>query len=75
MSKGYGEYADFFTRDWTVTHARLEIYCKAPRAGEVAKAIMHTAHTGLAGEGLVAVFPVEKIYRIRTRTQGNDNDV
>jgi nitrogen regulatory protein P-II 1 len=73
--KGYGEYANFFTSDWTSAHARLEIYCKASRADEIVNAIMDAAQTGLAGDGIVAVIPVEKVYRIRTKTQGNGDNV
>ncbi|MBI4767802.1 MAG: P-II family nitrogen regulator [Deltaproteobacteria bacterium] len=73
--KGYGEYANFFTSDWFVTHARLEIYCEASRADDVANTITEAAHTGLAGDGIVAVIPVEKIYRIRTKAEGNAHDV
>lgn len=73
--KGYGEYANFFTSDWTAAHARLEIYCKASRVDEIVNAIMDVAQTGLAGDGIVAVIPVEKVYRIRTKTQGNGDNV
>jgi len=73
--KGYGEYANFFTSDWYVTHARLEIYCEASRTDEIANTIIEAAHTGVAGDGLVTVIPVEKIYRIRTKAEGNDCNV
>ena len=73
--KGYGEYANFCTTDWCVTHARLEIYCKASRADEIVNAIMGAAHSGLAGDGIVAVIPVEKVYRIRTMAEVSDGDV
>jgi nitrogen regulatory protein P-II 1 len=73
--KGYGEYANFFTSDWYVTHARLEIYCEASRTDEIANTIIEAAHTGVAGDGMVTVLPVEKIYRIRTKTEGNDRNV
>lgn len=73
--KGYGEYANFFTPDWSVTHARLEIYCKASRTDEIAGAIMDAAHTGLAGDGIVAVIPVERLYRIRSRTEANAGEL
>ena len=65
---GYGEYANLFSRDWCVTHARLEIYCKASRVEEIAQAIMDTAHTGAPGDGIVAIIPVERLYRIRSKT-------
>ncbi len=73
--KGYGEYANFFTPDWLVTHARLEIFCKASRTDEIAKVIVEAAHTGMAGDGLVAVIPVERVYSIRTKTEGNSQNV
>jgi nitrogen regulatory protein P-II 1 len=72
--KGYGEYANFLTRDWTVTHARFEIYCPSSKAEEIAKAIVETAHTGLTGDGIVAVIPVEKVYCVRTKTEQNGCD-
>jgi nitrogen regulatory protein P-II 1 len=73
--KGYGEYANFFTSDWYVTHARLEIYCEALRTDEIANIIIEAAHTGVAGDGIVTVLPVEKIYRIRTKVEGNDRNI
>lgn len=63
---GYGEYGNLFTRDWCVTHARLEIYCEASRADIIVQAIMNAAHTGSAGDGIVALIPVKKLYRIRS---------
>ena len=73
--KGYGEYANFFASNWSVTHARLEIYCKSSKADEIVDAIMDAAQTGLAGDGIIAVIPVEKLYRIRTKTQANGDNV
>ena len=66
--KGYGEYANFFSSDWYVTHARLEIYCKASWAEKISRAIMEAAHTGMEGDGIVAIIPVETLYRIRSKT-------
>ena len=65
--KGYGEYADFFRPDWMHTHTRVEVFIGKHRADEVARAIMDAAHTGLEGDGIVAVLPVESVYHIRTR--------
>ena len=61
--KGYGEYKNFFSADWKVGHARVEIF--TARAEEVADTIMKAAHSGSAGDGVVAIVPVEKLYRIR----------
>ena len=67
--KGYGEYADFYSRDWLVSHARLEVFTDEHSADDIAQAVMQAAHTGAAGDGVVAVLPVEKLYRIRTRCE------
>jgi len=64
--KGYGEYANFFRSDWTVEHARIEIFVWRERAEEIARAIVEAAHTGVPGDGLVAVLPVEAVYHVRT---------
>lgn len=64
--KGYGEYANFFTSDWIVEHARIEIFLPRDRVEPVARAIVAAAATGEPGDGIVVVLPVESIYRIRT---------
>jgi len=67
--KGYGEYADFYTKDWMVTYARIEIFTHEIKADAIAKSIMDTACLGLEGDGIIAVLPVEKLYRIRTKSE------
>ncbi len=65
--KGYGEYKNFYSHDWMMSHLKLEIFIDAPRAELIAEAIVETAHTGVAGDGMVAVMPVESLYHIRSR--------
>ncbi len=67
--KGYGEYANFFNPDWLVTHSRIEIFTDGTRTDDIAGAIMEVAHTGMEGDGIIAVIPVEKLFRIRTRSE------
>jgi nitrogen regulatory protein P-II 1 len=67
--KGYGEYANFFNPNWLVTHARIEIYTEEARVDEIAAAIMDVANTGVEGDGILAVIPVSKLYRIRTKSE------
>ncbi|MDD2335802.1 MAG: P-II family nitrogen regulator [Geobacteraceae bacterium] len=67
--KGFGEFANFFDPDWMVTHSRIEIFTEEARVDEIASAIMEVAHTGMKGDGIVAVIPVEKLYRIRTMSE------
>ncbi len=65
--KGYGEYSNFYEPGWLGEYARVEIFIGANKAEQIAEAIMETAHTGVDGDGIVAVLPVESIYHIRTK--------
>ncbi len=67
--KGYGEYADFYAKDWLTNHARIELFTKERDAEAIAKAIMDAASLDMEGDGIVAILPVEKLYRIRTKTE------
>lgn len=67
--KGFGEYANFFRHDWLVQHARIEVFAERARAEEIARVIAEEAHTGLAGDGIVGLIPVETLFRIRTRCE------
>lgn len=73
--KGYGEYANFFTRDWMVTHARVEIFTDEKNAERIAHAIMDAAHVGGGGDGIVALLPVEKVYRIRSKREAEPGEL
>jgi nitrogen regulatory protein P-II 1 len=73
--KGYGEYADFYKSDWMVTHARMEIFTEKSKVDEIVSAIMETAHLGIAGDGIVAVLPVERLFRIRTGTEVSSDEI
>lgn len=72
--KGYGEYADFYSRDRMTSHARVEIFTIETKADAIAKTIMEADHVGLEGDGIVAVLPVEKLYRIRSQSAISENE-
>lgn len=72
--KGYGEYADFYAKDWLTTHARVELFLKEEEAEVTAQAIMDAASLDMEGDGIVAILPVEKLYRIRTKTEVNHEE-
>lgn len=72
---GFGEFANYFARDWLVSHVRIEIFSEKDRAEGIARAIVETAHTGSPGDGLVAILPVEKILRIRTKEVAMPHDI
>jgi len=68
---GYGEYADFYSADWKVKHARVEIFIPANQVREIVDAIIEEAGSGTSGDGIIAVLPIEHLYHIRT---GRDAD-
>ena len=72
--KGYGEYRNFFTQDWMTDEVRLEIFTKKNEVESITNAIMGAAHTGLPGDGVVAVVPIDTLYLIRTRAEATPEE-
>lgn len=72
--KDYGEHDEFFAFQTSHRYAWIEIFCPATQAEEIAQAIVDEAHTGLPGDGTVAILPLEKMYRIRTKAEANPSD-
>ncbi|HED39392.1 MAG TPA: P-II family nitrogen regulator [Chromatiales bacterium] len=70
--KGYGEYIDFYAKDWMTNHARVELFIEESEAETIAQAIMDAASLDMEGDGIVAILPVEKLYHIRTRSAAVD---
>jgi nitrogen regulatory protein P-II 1 len=67
--KGYGEYGNLFKEDRMVTNVKIEIFTERSTVDGIVAVIMETAHLGIEGDGIVAVQPVEKLYRIRTKAE------
>ncbi len=73
--KGFGEYKDFFRGDWISGHSRIEIFTTEEKAETFVAAILQTAWAGLEGDGIVAVLPVESVYRIRERRVATPDEI
>lgn len=67
--KGFGEYHNFFAPNWLTTEVRLEVFTKEDEVEAITAAILEAAHTGVAGDGVVAVLPIGKLYLVRTRAE------
>jgi nitrogen regulatory protein P-II 1 len=66
--KGVGEWEKRFSFFAGPTkHCRIDILIEEKLAEQIAGVIMEAAHTGSVGDGLVAVLPVSKVFRIRTK--------
>jgi nitrogen regulatory protein P-II 1 len=73
--KGYGENKSIWSQDWLGAHARIEIFTEKSKAEKIAAAIMEVAHTGGPGDGIVCILPVEKTFRIRTKSEVRPNEI
>ena len=60
--RGYGEYADFLSRDHLVERVRIEAFVPRSRARLVANAMIEAA--GAAAEELVAILPVDELFSV-----------
>ena len=53
-------------------HMKLEICCPDGIAERIVETILTAAHTGLRGDGLICVVPVEAAIRISSGNRGDD---
>lgn len=51
-------------------HVKVEVCCRDDTVEQVVDAIRQAAHTGLPGDGLITIFPVEDAMRISTAERG-----
>ncbi len=72
--RGYGEYRNFYARDWMVDEVRLDIFTRHDEVDGIVKAIVEGAHTHLPGSGVVAVVPIEKFFLIRTGAEATPEE-
>lgn len=67
--RGFGEYHNHFAHNWLDSEVRVEIYTKNHEVESIVSTILNAASTHFPGDGVVAVFPIEKLYLIRTRSE------
>jgi nitrogen regulatory protein PII len=70
--KGRGQYSNSFSSDGMTNHTCLELFIAEGRAREVAEAIMDAAHTGNAGDGIIAIEKIDALYKIASRYVWDD---
>ena len=73
--KGFGQYANFFKSPPLVSHARIEIFVGESIVQYIVDTVIQTAYTGLQGDGIIAVLPVERLYRIREKKEVTTSDL
>ncbi len=64
--KGYGEHANFFSRDWLVDEVKVEVFAARDQVDGIRAAILDATHSGSPGDGIVAILPVDQVFSART---------
>ncbi len=67
--KGFGEHPNYFSNDWTTDHIKIEIFTQEANVDAVIREITAIARTGAGGDGVIAVLPVERFFRISTSSE------
>lgn len=67
---GFGEYRNFYAKDWMSDCARVEVFTDAEKVNEIVSAIARTVRQGLTSDGVIAVLPVERFIHIREFSEG-----
>lgn len=73
--RGYGEYVNTSSHDLLDDNVKLEIMAQEIKADDIAHLILNEAHTGLRGDGIIAISPLLGMYRIRDKKRLNNNDL
>jgi nitrogen regulatory protein P-II 1 len=55
-----------------LTKVQLNIILSEHNLEETIEAILNAAYTGETGDGLIFVYPVDEVFRIRTRERGHE---
>lgn len=67
--RGFGEYKNFYARDWLSDHTKVEIFAEESKVDGLLDALAASAASDLPGSGVVAVIAVDKFLHLRTGTE------
>ena len=73
--RGYGEHVNVYSGDLTDDSVRVEVFVAEKNTRQVVDIIMQAANTGMEGDGIVSVLPVNEIYQIRDFSQLTDSNL
>ncbi|MFM0124555.1 MULTISPECIES: P-II family nitrogen regulator [Paraburkholderia] len=67
--KGFGAHPNPFSNDWTSEHIKIEVFTQSEGVDVLVQAIMDVTHGAAGEDGIVAVLPVERFFRVRTASE------
>ena len=65
--RGYGEYINTFSRNPLEESIKLELMIESNSVEDIVQLIMDEAHTGIEGDGIIAVHSIDHLYRVRDK--------
>lgn len=72
--RGFGEHVNVYAKDILEDSVRLEVFVEDRYSAKVVSLIMGEAHTGMEGDGVVAVLPMDDLYQIRNFSSKNGDN-
>ena len=63
--KGFERRGQSFMESDLVDHLKIEIFAQEDRVERIKEIIVNVTHTGLPGDGVFAIIPVEEFIKIR----------
>jgi len=63
--KGFGEYKNFFSRDWLTEHTKLEFFVEEAHVDALLGALREITDSDVPGAGVAAVMPVDAFQHLR----------
>lgn len=69
QAQGMGEYINPHGNHGLEPHRRIDVMLEASKAQLAAELIMQVARSGLTGDGVVAIMPIESLFRIRDNAE------
>ncbi|BBQ03421.1 nitrogen regulatory protein P-II (plasmid) [Burkholderia sp. SFA1] len=67
--KGFGVHPNPFSNDCTTEHIKIELFVQSERVDALVQEIMDAARGASGDDGIVAVLPVERFFRVRTASE------
>lgn len=67
--KGFGDYKNFFSRDWLSEYTKVEIFTEESKVDALLDVLQESAEADVSGVGVVAVMPVDRFLHLHRRHQ------
>jgi nitrogen regulatory protein PII len=65
--RGYGDHKNFYRRGWMQQHSCVRVIAEEEETDHIVQTIMDAAHTGMEGDGIIAINPLSRFYNIREK--------